>query len=50
MSRCKRCMLKAACKHLPGPVCPWLLYTALIIAISVPAYLLWKGASDLNIG
>jgi hypothetical protein len=50
MSNCKRCKLQAACKHIPGPFCPWLFYIALAAAIAIPAYLLWKGSSTLNIG
>jgi hypothetical protein len=50
MSGCKRCKLKAACKYIPGPICPWLFYLALIGAIAVPAYLLWRGAATLNLG
>ncbi len=41
MSSCKRCKLKAACQHLPGPFCPWLFYLILILVIAVPAYIIW---------
>lgn len=48
MGDCKRCRLKAACKHTP--FCPWLLYIGLAAAILIPLYLLWKGSSMLNLG
>ncbi|MGM0594088.1 MAG: hypothetical protein ACQETD_06090 [Pseudomonadota bacterium] len=50
MSECKRCKLRAACKHIPGPFCPWLLYLALAAAVAIPAWLLWQGAKNLNVG
>ena len=47
---CARCSLRNACKHIPGPICPFLFYVVLMVLIAIPAYFLWIGKDALNIG
>ncbi len=45
---CERCRLKKACKHIPGPFCPWMFYIFLLVLIGLPIYLLVSSLHVFN--